>query len=81
VAVPNTTIHNYVKRFRATGSKENTEKRHAEEKLNETDARLKKKMARLAEQAGMSASSARNAVKLLHLHLRKATVVQKLRDT
>jgi len=56
-------------------------KDYAEEMLGENGARLEtspyKSIEELAQQVGVSASLLRNATKLLHLHLRKTTVIEK----
>ena len=89
--VPNvTTVYKYVKRFRATGSVLDTKRsrrRHVltVEKLDEIGARLetspRKSLAQLAQETGVSESSARNAVQLLHERPYEITLVHKLNNT
>jgi len=57
-----------------------TARDYAEEMLDENGARLEtspyKSLKELAQQVHVSASLSQNATKLLHLHLRKTTVIE-----
>ncbi|KAJ4433388.1 hypothetical protein ANN_15647 [Periplaneta americana] len=82
-----TTVHKIVNKFKTTGSvldKKRRRRRHVltEEKLDDIGAQLEqspqKSLTQLAQQAGVSRTSAHNATKLLKCHPYKVTEVHSL---